>query len=117
MKTKKYTPEQVERMKHRQGCMSCMTQPGMKVVFTNPNAGYDRHVQTSKELGLEVGAVYTVESISAGQSSTSLSLKEFPNVGFNSVQFCNTPRQKLPETSVYATCYYRRPTPQPEVAR
>lgn len=113
MKTEKpklYSASQVDRMVKR-GCMSVRTQPGMKVVFAAPNNGYDIEVKQSAAAGLKLGAVYTVKDISVGRSSTSIKLDEFPG-SFNSVQFCNLPKQELPDTIHnwgYAPIHRRKP--------
>ena len=102
--TKKYTTEQAARFA-KKGRMSVMTQPGMLVVFVDPNCGYNCHKEQVKRLGLVVGQTYTVETIDVGRSSTSLTLLEFPGEHFNSVHFCNVPRQKLPTTTEHINYY------------
>lgn len=50
-------------------------------------AGYPSDLETVKSLGFKVGDRFEVESISVGQSSTGVYLKEFPSKCFNSVFF------------------------------
>jgi len=50
------------------------------------NAGYEYDQKRAAEYCLELGERFEVESISMGQSHTSIYLKEFP-IGFNSVFF------------------------------
>jgi hypothetical protein len=97
MKNKIYTTAQVARMVKRQGCMSVHTHPGMRVVFTSPKNGHEFQQKKLAALGLTVGQTYTVKGIDVGQSSTSFELEEFPGEHFNSVNFCNLPKQQLPE--------------------
>lgn len=107
MKAKIYTAAQCDRMAKRQGCMSVRTHPGMKVVFTSPQNGSDHDKRKLVSLGLLLGASYTVKDIDAGGYSTSFELEEFPGKKFNSVNFCNLPRQILPET-IHNFKYLRR---------
>lgn len=105
MKTKRYTEKQVARMIKTQGAMDIRTQPGMLVVFTSPANGYECHQDDCRRLGLVVGQTYEVQDIKVGRSSSSFTLREFPGEHFNTVMFCNTPRQPLPETTKHLDYY------------
>ncbi|QFP93547.1 hypothetical protein [Edwardsiella phage vB_EtaM_ET-ABTNL-9] len=50
-------------------------------------AGFPSDKEAVKSLGFKVGDKFEVESISVGQSSTGVYLKEFPSRCFNSVFF------------------------------
>lgn len=50
-------------------------------------AGFPSNKETVESLGFKVGDKFEVESISVGQSSTGVYLKEFPSRCFNSVFF------------------------------
>lgn len=103
---KTYTIEQVARVLKRRGAMDVCTQPGMQVIFASPNSGYDGEKKRVAELGLLVGRVYTVETISVGRSSSRITLKEFGREHFNTVFFCNLPRAVVPPNDTYFECKY-----------
>lgn len=54
--------------------------------FMYPNSGHEHDKEHARNVGLIVGERYEVESISMGQSSTSVYLKDIKGY-FNSVQF------------------------------
>ena len=66
--------------------MDIYAQPGTKVVFANPDAGYEHHQETAKK-HLTVDAEYTVDRIDAGNWHTDVYFEEVPGVPFNSVMF------------------------------
>ncbi len=59
---------------------------GTKVVFDNPNWGYQSHMEFSKSF-LSEGQVYTVDYTRVGSWHSDVFLKEFPGKAFNTVQF------------------------------
>ena len=67
------------------------TKPGTKIVYANKNCGYD-YDQESAAKYLKLGRQYTLKSMSVGQSSSSLTLEEFPNVSFNLIMFDDVKR-------------------------
>ncbi len=60
--------------------------PGRKVVFLNPSAGYRPDREWAAE-HLELGAVYEIIEVKSRHYDTRIRLKEVPDVWFNSVQF------------------------------
>lgn len=70
-------------------CMDINTPPGAKVVFTFPNAGHDWQQQRIKELGIQIGDIFTVKSVSVHSWHTDVCLEEFCDEIFNSVMFKN----------------------------
>ena len=67
--------------------MDIYAKRGTPVVYMGVN-GYSSDVKHCDTV-LIVGKVYTVDSTEVSSSSTSITLKEFPNKWFNSVCFCN----------------------------
>jgi len=63
------------------------TQPGDRVRFVKPEAGYDYDIDAAK--GLTLNDVYVVSRIIAYGFHTDVFLQEFPNVCFNSSHFDN----------------------------
>lgn len=59
---------------------------GVRVIFNNPNAGYEHHQQQAKE-HLVAGDQYTVDRTDVGSWHTDVYLQEVPDVAFNSVLF------------------------------
>lgn len=59
---------------------------GCLVAVKSIDAGYTSQADQAKEL-FNIGDVYTVESVSVGSSSSSITLKEFPGKHFNTVFF------------------------------
>lgn len=66
--------------------MNINAKKGSKVIFKNPNSGYEYDIEKAKKY-LELNKVYTVEKTIIGGSYTSVVLQEFPNEAFNSIQF------------------------------
>ena len=66
--------------------MNIYAETGDKVVFSNPNAGYNGDQEMCKKY-LEVGKVYTVEFTEVYSCSTDVCLEEVPGISFNSVMF------------------------------
>lgn len=67
--------------------MDIYSKSGSKLVFTGKN-GHDWQQEEARQL-MEIGQVVTLSYADIGQSSTSISLKEFPGKCFNSVMFKN----------------------------
>lgn len=67
---------------------------GHKVMVTEETAlnGYDYDIKRVKKL-LEIGKEYTVYFTSIGEIRTDVYLKEFPDRGFNSVNFVDVVEQ------------------------
>ncbi len=59
---------------------------GDKIRFTNPDAGWNYDIATSKKAGLIVGQVYVVSKIEVHSWHTKVWLENFDGP-FNSVQF------------------------------
>jgi hypothetical protein len=59
---------------------------GCKVCFVYPDNGDTLDMAYAAAL-LEIGVIYTVDTIEIGQSSSTIQLKEFPGKYFNTVQF------------------------------
>lgn len=74
-------------MRRRYIYMPIDAKPGTKVYFWKPNNGWPGDVELSKKLGLKRFAEYTVDHTDIYSTSTTLWLREFPGVGFNTVQF------------------------------
>lgn len=55
--------------------------------FTRPEAGYTHDQEKCKKLGLEKDNEYEVSDIIIGSFSSTISLVDFPNEYFNSVNF------------------------------
>jgi hypothetical protein len=66
--------------------MDIHAKKGTKVIFANPNAGYDHHQKTAKE-HLTVGETYTLDRTEVRAYHTDVFLKEIPGIAFNSVMF------------------------------
>lgn len=66
---------------------------GTKVIFDNPNNGYDFDIKRAKE-HLIIGNVYTVDHTNVHSFSTSVYLEEFPKISFNSCLFSDTSKTK-----------------------
>ncbi|UNY48731.1 hypothetical protein P9294_gp016 [Bacillus phage FADO] len=73
--------------------MDIYSKEGDKVVFAYPDHGRYGDQEIAKEY-LEHGKVYTVDCIAVGGSSSSVSLKEIPNVFFNTVMFKNVEKKE-----------------------
>lgn len=58
---------------------------GRKVIYINEN-GYDSDREYANK-HLKQGAIYTIEEIWVGGSSSTVELEEFPNKQFNTVMF------------------------------
>jgi hypothetical protein len=56
------------------------------VVYAYPNAGYSSDQEKARE-HLTLGDVYDVERVDVRDWSTSIYLKDFPGIAFNSVLF------------------------------
>ena len=54
--------------------------------YTNPNAGYNCDKETNQKY-LTLNQRYDVSRVSMGQSHTTIYLKDFPKVAFNSISF------------------------------
>lgn len=106
---KDYTKEQIDRILKRRGHMDICTQPGMQIIFSSPNSGYHLEKKRVAELGLVLGRRYTVATISVGRSSSRLTLREFGKESFNTVFFCNLPRQVVPPNDQHFECKYYGP--------
>jgi len=74
--------------------MNIYAKQGSKVIFSNPNAGYDFDQQRAGE-HLEVGKVYTVRRTEVQDSSSQVFLEEVPAIGFNTVLFTDAPHLTL----------------------
>lgn len=59
---------------------------GSEVVVKNITNGLMGDRRTAQRY-LNVGDIYTVDSIEIGRNSSTLTLKEFPNIRFNTVHF------------------------------
>ena len=68
--------------------MNIYSPPGTKIVYNNPEAGYDHDQQQCSKL-LQIGNIYTVAGISVYSYASDLYLKEFPGIIFNTVMFDN----------------------------
>lgn len=68
--------------------MNIYAKEGDKVIYCNPENGYPSDQEQCKK-HLELNKVYTVDFTVVGQSHTSVHLKEFPKMSFNSVMFEN----------------------------
>ena len=66
--------------------MDIYAKKGTKVIFSNPEGGYDPHIETAKK-HLEVGKEYTVDHTEVGDFHTDVYLEEVPKVAFNSCLF------------------------------
>ena len=66
--------------------MDIHAEPGTKVIFSNPDAGYEKHQELAKRY-LRVMVKYTVERTEVGRWHTNVYLEEVPGVAFNSVMF------------------------------
>lgn len=66
--------------------MNIYAKEGSKVVFANPNNGYQSDKKQCERL-LTLNAVYTINATDVGSSHTDVYLKEFPDEVFNSVMF------------------------------
>lgn len=110
---KDYTKEQIDRILKRRGEMDICTQPGMQIIFSSPNSGYEEEKKRVAELGLVLGRRYTVETIRVGSCYSHLTLKEFGKETFNTVFFCNLPRQVVPPNDKHFERRYYGPKSQP----
>lgn len=65
--------------------------------FMYPNNGRECDREHIKKLGIKKGIFYEVKTVSIGQSSTTIYLKDFPNTSFNSVNFTfyNSNKKKI----------------------
>ena len=54
--------------------------------YTKPNAGYNCDKETNQKY-LILNQRYEVSDVSMGQSHTTIHLKDFPKVAFNSISF------------------------------
>ncbi len=68
--------------------MDIYSDPGTKVIFYYPNAGYKSHQEIARK-NLKVGRVYTVKKMYVENWSSKVSLDEVPGIVFNSVLFEN----------------------------
>lgn len=75
--------------------------PGKKIVFSDPDAGYDHHKATAAK-HLIPGAVYTLIRQRMGSWHTDYWLAEVPGVAFNSVQFSDAADTAAGETEAAA---------------
>lgn len=66
--------------------MDIYAEPGTKVKFTNPNAGYSNDQAMVRD-NLTVGETYTVLETRVGNFHTTVFLQEFPRLPFNTVMF------------------------------
>lgn len=57
-----------------------------KVVFSHPESGYSYDSEHAKRY-LQLNKIYHVKNLEVGRYISSLTLKEFPNVSFNTVHF------------------------------
>lgn len=64
---------------------------GTKVIFSNPNSGYEYDQELAKK-HLTVGKTYTVNHVDIHSWHTHVYLQEIPGVAFNSVLFDNKRR-------------------------
>lgn len=69
--------------------MDLYTPKGAKVMLTHPQNGYPHDYPYAKSCGVVDGEVYTVEAMSVGRSSSTVTLSEFPGKRFNTVLFDN----------------------------
>lgn len=65
--------------------MNIYCKKGARVRFIGRN-GYDHQLEAAMKL-LTVDAVYTVNSVNAGDWSSGVFLDEFPGISFNTVMF------------------------------
>lgn len=73
--------------------MSIRTKPRNKVIFAFPNNGNNPEIEAAKKY-LVVGKKYTIKTIEVHGFHTDITLKEVPNITFNSVQFKNVRKRK-----------------------
>jgi len=66
--------------------MNIYARKGDKVVFSNPDAGYNPEQKRARE-HLKIGKVYTVERTIVSDWRTTVILQEVPDTGFNSSFF------------------------------
>lgn len=66
--------------------MDIYAKKGHRVVFSNPESGYQHHQNTAKEY-LKVGKTYTINKTEVSNYHTDVYLEEVPGVAFNSVLF------------------------------
>jgi hypothetical protein len=82
------------------------THPGEQVYFAHPTNGHPSDKAFAQKL-LVHGYVYTVAFLDVHSCSSTLYLREFPGIGFNSVQFQNVipkrNRNSRPPTQI--TCH------------
>ena len=77
--------------------MNIYSAKGTKVIFDNPDAGYDYDQELAKK-HLKVGNVYTVEFTEVFDSSTTVYFEGFKS-GFNSVLFGSLDAKDIAELS------------------
>lgn len=66
----------------------------MKVLFCHTESGWPgQRVEAIRYA--KPGHIYTVRDVEVGQSSTRITLEEFPGVDFNSVMFTPWPGREL----------------------
>lgn len=69
--------------------MNIYARPGTLVVMKHPNSGYPVHQYLIQKHGLKLGVWYTVDRTVVEDFSTTVYLREYPGVAFNSVNFCD----------------------------
>ena len=69
--------------------MGIYTSRGARVEFSDAEAGYPHDQETLKKNKLKLGGVYTVDEVIVYGFSSTLYLKEFPGIPFNTVNFSN----------------------------
>lgn len=66
--------------------MDLETEKGSSVIFSYPDHGMTSDIERAEKY-LNEGNVYTVESVTVGNSRSYVELKEIPGISFNTVQF------------------------------
>ena len=86
--------------------MSIETPSGAKVIFVHSTHGYQGDILRIQKAGLIQGHTYTVSRLEVGRSSSTVTLKEFPEDDFNTVHFVNAePLSEDERTNWYAMSY------------
>lgn len=83
------TPAVAVKSVVRRPRMEIYATAGAKVIMDYPEAGWPHDQRTIKDHGLTQGGEYTVDHTEVHSSSTTLYLREFPGVRFNTVNFCD----------------------------
>ena len=67
--------------------MNIYAEPGSKVIYAYPDNGHDSCKAQIRAYELRLGAEYTVERTSVGQSSSYVFFREFPGIPFGTSNF------------------------------